>query len=639
MYRLQRLDVGYSVSEWPEVVRAVTRLRPDVVSVDVFDTCLVRDLASDQAVERAIRLAADRSASSSPDGMAGEIERQLCRPVPGVEAHLREIRRADAEVVFLSDTDRPSELLIDLLRHHGIFADGDRLVSSCEAGSTKSDGRLFRSTWPDAGNGRVVWHVGNHLWADVAMAAAAGVIPRPLLEADTNRYERAMAARSGGYGPALAAAARLARLGIVADQRAGKLDPHRASVQRLGADVAGQAMAAFVLWVAEQCRVERVDHVGFLARDGELPFKVAAAMPADHWEGRSLRYIHCSRLTWSLAAASAIGVDRWLTEGTLDDDAFLHAKRHHVPLGALLARVGLTQADLVDDPDHKWLAVLDQDTVLPEIAAADWEALLADPAVRERIAVRSDERLKLIVDRLRSEGMPAGRYGLVDVGWRGRLASQVSAVLAQVVGEEPVHFHFGGDKVLPDVDARVPIRRFAFDGVTDPFPIEAPVSCIETLTASGKPRVVDYRRAPDGSVELVFDRPAVGEAGDRSELWAGAMRMAELIPSRASLDRWGLAPESLAEETRQVLDRWWNRPTRHDADAFRGLTFEHDEAGTALRPLIRPYRLYELRRTEQGTSRQWPQGSAVISGRLMAGLVRSVRSARRIRRRLPVLSP
>ncbi len=639
MYRLQRLDVGYSVSEWPEVVRAVTRLRPDVVSVDVFDTCLVRDLASDQAVERAIRLAADRSASSSPDGMAGEIERQLCRPVPGVEAHLREIRRADAEVVFLSDTDRPSELLIDLLRHHGIFADGDRLVSSCEAGSTKSDGRLFRSTWPDAGNGRVVWHVGNHLWADVAMAAAAGVTPRPLLEADTNRYERAMAARSGGYGPALAAAARLARLGIVADQRAGKLDPHRASVQRLGADVAGQAMAAFVLWVAEQCRVERVDHVGFLARDGELPFKVAAAMPADHWEGRSLRYIHCSRLTWSLAAASAIGVDRWLTEGTLDDDAFLHAKRHHVPLGALLARVGLTQADLVDDPDHKWLAVLDQDTVLPEIAAADWEALLADPAVRERIAVRSDERLKLIVDRLRSEGMPAGRYGLVDVGWRGRLASQVSAVLAQVVGEEPVHFHFGGDKVLPDVDARVPIRRFAFDGVTDPFPIEAPVSCIETLTASGKPRVVDYRRAPDGSVELVFDRPAVGEAGDRSELWAGAMRMAELIPSRAALDRWGLAPESLAEETRQVLDRWWNRPTRHDADAFRGLTFEHDEAGTALRPLIRPYRLYELRRTEQGTSRQWPQGSAVISGRLMAGLVRSVRSARRIRRRLPVLSP
>ncbi len=639
MYRLQRLDVGYPVSEWPEVVRAVTRLRPDVVSVDVFDTCLVRDLASDQAVERAIRLAADRSASSSPDGMAGEIERQLCRPVPGVEAHLREIRRADAEVVFLSDTDRPSELLIDLLRHHGIFADGDRLVSSCEAGSTKSDGRLFRSTWPDAGNGRVVWHVGNHLWADVAMAAAAGVTPRPLLEADTNRYERAMAARSGGYGPALAAAARLARLGIVADQRAGKLDPHRAGVQRLGADVAGQAMAAFVLWVAEQCRVERVDHVGFLARDGELPFKVAAAMPADHWEGRSLRYIHCSRLTWSLAAASAIGVDRWLTEGTLDDDAFLHAKRHHVPLGALLARVGLTQADLVDDPDHKWLAVLDQDTVLPEIAAADWEALLADPAVRERIAVRSDERLKLIVDRLRSEGMPAGRYGLVDVGWRGRLASQVSAVLAQVVGEEPVHFHFGGDKVLPDVDARVPIRRFAFDGVTDPFPIEAPVSCIETLTASGKPRVVDYRRAPDGSVELVFDRPAVGEAGDRSELWAGAMRMAELIPSRAALDRWGLAPESLAEETRQVLDRWWNRPTRHDADAFRGLTFEHDEAGTALRPLIRPYRLYELRRTEQGTSRQWPQGSAVISGRLMAGLVRSVRSARRIRRRLPVLSP
>ncbi len=646
VYRLQQGGIGYGVEDWPALVRTAKLRLPEAVSVDVFDTCIVRDLVGDAAVEHLIDHRRDQTepaagvdGAGAGDGSetAATVERELCRPVPGVAPALAAIRGFGIQIVFLSDTDRSSALLVDILRSHGIFVDGDRLVASCETGSTKSDGGLFGHTFGDLrsnGDGPV-WHIGNHPWADVAMAAAGGLEPMPVTRADANRYELAMSVRPTSFGPAVAGAARNARLSIEQARRSGAIDDHSARVRALGADVAGQAMAAFVLWVAEQSRSQGIEHLAFLARDGELPLEVARALPADHWDGRSLRYLHCSRLTWSLAAASVLGVERWLREGTTDDDAFLHAKRHDVPFQALLARIGLTTRDLAGEQNHQRLTTLEQGQVLPLEAVEDWEAVLADPAVRQQIADRADHRLKLIVDRLRAEGMPAGKFGLVDVGWRGRLASQVSAVLTQVVGQEPVHFHFGGKDILLDVDAYVPIRRFAFDGISDPHPIDEPVSCIETLTASGKPRVIEYRRNAEGEVELVFDQPPGGNDGDRGELWAGALRTAELIPDRATFDRWGLEPDALVAETIAVLDHWWNRPTADEVEALSDLTFEHDEAGTALRPLVTPYRLSELNRNRAPSIRRhWPQGSAAASGPLMSNIARLVRSSRVLRRRL-----
>ncbi len=639
IYRLQQAGRAYEARSWPEVAAAVIAARPPEISVDVFDTCVVRRLLGDHAVEHAIDHVHGRQ---DPDGTgepprtatADAVERLLCLPVPGAAESLKLIREAGVAVTFLSDTDRSSDLLIDILRNHGIFVDRDRLIASCEAGATKSDGDLFRATWPDAGGpeGQTVWHIGNHLWADVAMAAVAGFEPVPLIEADATRYEAAMASGAGSYGPAVAGAARLARLEIEADRRDGTIDGPTADIRILGADVAGQTMTAFVLWIAEQSRSEGIDHLGFLARDGELPLRLAQAMPADHWGGRRMFYLQCSRRTWSLAAAAALGIEQWIADGTTSVDSFLHVKRHEIPLSALLSRIGLTAAELAAAGSHKRLAALDSAAPLPEVAVSDWKSLLADQVIQEQIEARAADRLSLITDWLRSQNMPDGRYGLVDVGWRGRLAAQVSAVMTEVMGEEPIHYHFGGDKVIPDVDAKVRIRRFAFDGISDPYPIEGPVSCIETLTASGNPRVVDYRRAADGQVELVFDRESDGES-DRTELWAGALQMATHIPSHAEMEQWSLDPRPLAAETVAVLDHWWNHPTETEVRALDGLRFEHDEAGTTFRPLVAPYRYADFGRREHNR-RQWPQGSAVASSGPMAGIARSVVIGRRIRRRL-----
>lgn len=622
LLRLHDRGFGFDTVTWPRFAAAVARDRPSAVSVDVFDTCLIRDLAGDRAIEEAI--AHRRTVTTSPtalDDPAEELEREVCRPVPGAQEALAAIRGAVGSITFLSDTDRSASFLISLLRTHGLFADGDRLFASCEEGATKSGGDLFARVWPDADPAEV-WHLGNSPWADGTMAAAAGLRPFHLAEADLDRYEAIIVRSAGGEGPAIAGAARRTRLEAIIDRRSGVLTEPQARARMVGAGVAGQALSAFNLWVGRQARELDLAVLAYLARDGELPLRMARAMPADHWTGISLRYLHSSRVSWGLASASAVGVEDWLRAGRSDDGAFLLTQRHDVPVATLLARIGLTSDDLQAlGGTHRVLAELSTDVALPVDADESWQRLLDDDRVAELIERRSDERRRLVVDYLAGEQMLEKRVGLVDVGWRGRLAWHISSVLRSAGAPDPVHLHFGGDKVIADVDRVITIRRFAFqgDGSDSWAPngpvMGSPVTCVETLTASGKPRVVDYRRRPDDSIDLVFSEPTNGAAtddGDRADLWAGALAVAAALPARAQLASWGIRPTDLGADVRRVLDRWWNRPTTDEVASIAHLLFEHDEAGSAYHPLAAPYSWEEVARGT-GSRRAWVRGSEAVT--------------------------
>lgn len=617
--RAHRAGLGAPPCTWSEIADLVAAERPDRLSVDVFDTCVIRDLLGDEPIELVLARRVEESPSPSTVDrveLAGRLEAALCRPVPGVVEALDRIRAAGVAITFLSDTERSSASLRSMLAAHDIHRDGDELVASTESGATKSAGDLFAKVWSaEEREPGALWHVGNNLWSDVTMAEQAGLRAFPITAADPTRYEAAMAVRPSTAGPAVAAAARRARLAIEAElpEAPSALQRREARLETLGADVAGQALSAFVLWVADQARQEELPQLLFLSRDGELPLRIATAMPADHWDGVALGYAHCSRWSWFLAGAACYGIDTWLQTGTADAGAFIHSHRGRVPFESLLGRIGLTAEDL---GGHPALAQLPLDRPLPEDRAVDWDAMLADPSIGEVILARSQVRKDLIVRYLQSLDLVEGRIGLVDVGWRGRLAWAMSPILAEVTGEDPLHLHVGGDKVFPDVDETVEIRRFAFDGTATEGRIANPVSCVETMTASGRARVVGYEPA-EGGVEPVFEREVAEiDNADRRRLWAGALRVASLLPSRKALVDLGCTDDALGAESVEVLSQWWNEPERLEAEAMQGLSFEADDDGRSIAPLVMPYSPRELS-PEGGRSRQWQQGSAALSSRTM----------------------
>lgn len=619
MLRLHRAGFGYSIVTWAEFAGRVEKTRPDAVTVDVFETCVVRDLAGDRAIEEvAARWVADSEVADADRTTChaeaiASLDLDLCQPVPGAVEALDRVRAVVGHVVFISDTDQSSKLLIEMLGRHDLFRTGDRLVASCEEGVTKSKGGLYDLIWstrPDT-----VWHLGNNTWADCVMAAAHGYEPFHIPSGNLSRYETALCKNPSGMGPLLAGAARSTRLQLEYEFEGEKLDERTYLLNLLGAQVAGPVMAAFALWIADQVGEHGIDHLGFLARDGELPQLITNRVPDLSLQTAHRSYIHLNRLAVTLVTAAAIGVDAWVEEGTRDESAFLRTKMHAIPYDGLLQRLGFEPDDVAKTMGTSFaLAAHDPQEPLRESQTQDWLTLLTSQATQELVLVRATERRTALVDYLDQLGLlSATQPAFVDVGWRGRMARLVNTALLEYFTNEPIHLHFGGDEVSPDVDERVQIHRFAFPGVTKIAPFENPPAPVETITASGKARVTDYRRTKSGAVEPLFEpNPAdVGQV-DRAELWRGALTMADRLPSASRILAWAPHPDPLDEEARELLRLWWYHPSREDASPVSAFVFETDEAGIHASTVAVPYALSEIFGRNR-LPRKWRQGSEAIS--------------------------
>ncbi len=619
MLRLHRAGYGFATVTWSEFAEQVEKDRPDAVTVDVFETCVVRDLAGDRAIEDvagrwSARTGADRTDDApSYAEAAAQLELDLCRPVPDALSALDRIRAVVGGIVFVSDTERSSQLLTDLLERHGLFREGDRLVASCEVGVTKSEGGLYDLIWRDRPN--TVWHLGNHNWSDGVQAAAHGYEPFDLPSGNLSRYESALCKHSGGMGPVLGGAARSARLQLESELGRGELDERTFHLRRLGVQVAGPVMAAFSLWVADQVREHDIDHLGFLSRDGELPKLIADRTPDPALQRTARSYLHLNRIAVTLATAAAIGVDAWVKEGAQEESDFLRARLHMISFEGLLQRLGFEPADVGRTMGASFpLTAHRSDRPLAESQVDDWLTLLADQSVQELVLQRATERRTAIVDYLRQSGvLSSTQPAFVDVGWRGRMARLINTALLGYFSNDPIHLHFGGDEVPREVDEHVRIHRFAFPGTTKIEPFENPPSPVETITASGSERAVDYERTPSGAVEPTFQAETVdvGRA-DRAEMWRGALAMADRLPDASSIESWKLQTASLDGEAREVLRLWWYEPDRDEAAAMSGFAFEGDEAGAQVCAVVAPYALSDII-GQNRVRRQWRQGSGAIS--------------------------
>ena len=632
------VDFGRQQS-WVQVVDRLVAVAPSTVSVDVFDTVLVRRVVGDETLwwmvcadlvrrglwssssEDFLRARRD-AAAARPNGSLSDIYAQpvlsrlldplagalveetveavLASPVPQAAWGLEQLRRAGHQLIYISDMHLSSKHLQSCLLEHGLAEPGDRIVVSSEVGAAKWQGKLFPLLHDIAGL-KPQWHVGNDLWADVAMAECAGVTAIPLRAAEPSALERCMSAKPGTAGAAIAGAARQVRVGLPS---AG---PVEQALREVGADVAGQCLAAFLLWVREQCEQAGVRDLAFLARDGELPYRTAQAMPADHWVDVHLRYLHGSRRLWSVAAAAVLGLETWLDAGTVDDAAFLRQAQNNVPFESLLGRLALQPQDLTDFPA---LVALSPSEPLPLEENDTWQVVLRDREIRRRIAARAARQHRDLRDHLKAQGLGRGRVALVDVGWRGQLAWHVSAVVRDLTGVEPLHLHFGGVDVALREAAQADIRRFAVDDSREALPFPDFVSCVETLTASGRPRAQALERDPEGKVRLIFEAPlATMDTEHRRTLWGSAVEVGRALPPRAALARWGLDEDGLDGLVRDVLRRFWLRPSFTHALAAANLGAEVDDSGTVVASVASPYRRFGLYQS----SRTWRQGSLKLS--------------------------
>jgi len=656
LYHVDRLRKHGSTS-WLDVVEWVERNQLTAVGFDVYDTLLTRELNEEAAfwavlAERLVSsgawsgtaeqyLAARSIAATAIPGqniqawyehpalaarasvdccIGAELafEAEITHSVPGSADALDMVRRAGASIAFVSDMHLPADYIKTQLGDLDLHRHGESVLVSGTVGVWKSSGELF-TKWldyeelpPDK-----VGYVGNHAFTDCAVPASLGLKVKPRRNGNPLSFERLMG--SGGVaGAAVAAASTRARLAAEADDAE--------TLTRIGTGVVGQTMMSFLLAIRARCQVGGFRQVAFVARDGELLLRMAGEMPKDYWSGVDLHYLHANRLTWSLAGAHCVGVDRWIELGTADQHSLLRHGVDQLPASSLLTRVGMIVDDLAN---LNFVGTVDPDRPLPQ-GGPSWLRILSNDSVRATIAERAAERYELIGDYLRGLGLRQEPALVVDVGWRGQTAALTANLLTDVLGHEPTNYHFGGYGVQPDLDANCRLERYAFDDSVDPVPFHSVDQLVEMFTGAGQRRIVGYERR-DGAVVPMFDDGVEAmNSPDREAIWAAAMELAAMMPDAEDLDRWTTAvPDPSAVVA--ILKEFWTAPTRAEAMVATRLRLELDDAGLLTCPMAAPYRFSEIysRPALAAPIRRWPEGSAAASSlpfRLVSQLRRRLSS-------------
>ena len=654
---------------------------PRCHSFDVFDTCLVRTWAMPQDVFHALalrllsrsgrqplpdevhdfvreRVEAERRArraSNREDVNLAEIyaccpaslfgfspeevmeaeltmEYQCLRPVPAMLERVRELRGQGGSIVFISDMFLPEEFVRDLLASHGFFEPGDRVYVSSERGVTKHTGNLYRLVLADlALSPAELVHTGDNPHTDVAVPRAMGITARHETTVCLTRLEKSMLGRSGRTcltRSALAGASRLTRLALGAD---GADTP----LARVGANVAGPVVAAFVNWALERAREQGIGRLWFVARDGQIMHAVAHEMMRGA-AGPECRYLYGSRQAWFLAS---------LTTFVPSEAEWLFIPGHCARPASIAAKLDCAP-DEIETAAGRRLSAGFWETPLPSARTGELLAVLETPSVRtlvERKAAVARERL---TNYLRQEGMTDGEsVTLVDVGWTLKTQQALGKALkacglnCQVSG-----LYLGVSQSALTMSQAGPYQAYFlerdrwFDG-TEPmnFLFRNANLVEQVLTAATHSQTVGYARNRVGRMEPVM-RP---DARDQDDLAVAERIQARVLAfARQASSMGAFSDPSVAfEVSLDVVRRFFSQPEPELVAAIAGQPVFDDQNESRRRPLARPVSMALLARLavrgsplepllprlRYADSFDWIEGAVALSSAWMRPLLRSHR--------------
>ncbi len=556
-----------------------------------------------------------------------DLEARLLSPNPVV---MRTVSAARADrrnrIGWISDTYFSSDWLREQLSAHGLIEDADGLYVSCEAGLSKAaGGALFAFVAESEGVAlSAMTHYGNHAEADVRIPRSLGVRVRPQLTGNPTRYEAGLDGardRVGSTASVIAGAAIRTRTVLAeADRRDDPLD---AVVVGAGAPL----LIPFVHWLLLRAQEQGLSRLYFSARDGEVLLPIARSLQArlELAEATQLRYLHGGRRVWHRAAVGCGAV--------LESSIVEHAEP--LPPAQAAARLGLR-----DEVAEQLASELGLES---GVALGDGaQRFVAAAARAAREAGASVGALERAAGYLEQEGlMGSGRFGCVDLGWRGRAMASLRAVLEHLRGEgggdpprwlfHSLHGTLEDRAALPDAEAFV---RDARGGSA--VPEQSEVLMLEGLCAGTAGQTMDFEL--DGASWV----PVLREERNARLLHWGIERAHEGLRVAAGAYADGLVASGLrprgadlravAQAGLMQLAEFWSRPSRREAVRWGSLPFARDQEDEVWEHMAEPLVLRELlaalRLCAAPARAPWLGGSRRITNPATLG---AIDAARRVR--------
>lgn len=549
------------------------------------------------------------------------LERSCSRPVASMAAAVARARARGHRIVFISDMWLSQDFVHTLLMDAGIARPEDLVRVSSTHGRSKWTGRLFRDVLDELGvRAADVHHRGDNPRTDYAVPRSFGLAASLVAPTALTRYEQLALAEDGPrhVRSRLAGAGRSVRLSY--DDEAGSLER---AASDLAADVAGPLLTAFVSWTLEQARQDEVDHLLFVARDGQVMLRAAQVLIAGQ-EGPRSSYLQVSRK--SLLVASLPDVGPSSLEQVLPPWAARTPRR-------ALAAVGVDIAQLVAATARAGLGPEAWDEVAAAGLAEALDDLLADDEVQDRMSQAVGHAAAGVRGYLQQEGLLSGdRWALVDIGWNLRL----QRVLKDMTGrtdDRPLGYYLGARPEGVALSRPGRYRAFLLEGLhesgdTSPGALVLRQhTAVEALLTPGDHGSVQGYRSVDGRWQPVHG-PGPDQARRRyvARLHEGVVRYAR----EATAD--GLLSENLRLARHHGLAAtalFLSDPLRSELHGLRALRHADDVAQEVDLPVVAPLTVAlavravaDRVRARPRTRLVWRRGSVALSSGTVRRLVR-----------------
>ena len=550
---------------------------------------------------------------------------------PHLAAHIKGLQAAGHRVIFISDIYYSRETVFALLESAGLVSRIEQVYVSSEAGLLKATGNLFPHVAQAEGiRTSDLIHLGDNPVSDGSAARRAGARSTVYHASRLNAAERAIltAYEDQLTGSRLAAAMRTARLAH-----------HQAGQGSLVSAFLGPLAVMIAAWAFRHAADIGAGRVYFVARDGYVPWRAAAAM-APAFPETEPRYVKLSRhaLVAAIPELGDFGVF-WIEQSW--------SKRS---LGEIAALMGCDWADL-EAAVREQLPHLGRDQLLANSEDARRFVSILDAdrpgtvSAAERAELR-DAALRFLRDAGLMDDTP---YLTVDVGWFLNLQAALTALLRAENARG-----FAGGLYLGLCNGRTTPERagpsraliyqqpYAPDLAGSPPDLFDRIILIEHLlglaphgTAKG------YSEGPDGV--------AVVEGPISPERKAMAERIGDEIAAFAASTTdfaASLGDEAGARRAIEVLmAHFFAEPQRYDLSQLEAFEVQSDSVQRDRMHVVQPWRLstavlqaipYRVRvrlNLSHGPT-LWPEASLTRTSRGNRAALQVIRNARKVAGRL-----
>lgn len=495
--------------------------------------------------------------------MRAEIQLEMAStfPIPQVVSEINQRINENYRVVFISDMYLSDLVIKRILNKNGVSCSSVKVYVSSDSRATKHTGELFNTVLKSESiSAPELLHFGDNSWADIYIPNSLGISTNHFAHSKLTPHEEQITRCYLAQPLAcsyLAGLSRRLRLSFPY-----KKDPKKSpeEYEHIIFGTVAPLLVSFVNWILNDAILKGYTRLYFVARDGEILFKIAKKLLININSAIDIQYLHGSRKAW-LAPSVTKGSEIWKN--------LLVTSGQRNTRFDIISRLGIEGDNLDKIKQILNISSSNLHTSLDSIKANSFvEELFKHPLTSDLIFNHTEYLRQQSLVYFRQKGLLDDvKWALVDIGWSLNCQAALLRILKSELGDDysinGYYFGLGRNHLNSDIAGN---SHCYIDGSGSIFSRRR-VVLEHCFTPATHPSTTSYKVDKDGLAQAVFGK----DVRSSYEL-EFAHRLHEIVLHAAEMYTSDIRIRSIINSYRNEIDnnaiRFLRFPTKSEVSLF-----------------------------------------------------------------------